>query len=342
MAFSSDINKISQTIKLMFADLNYALNLFVGASGFYVKKFFYPFPLNFFILEIDPLYDFVGIAVMLLAVRLLFNRSLASALCLSGVVLFLPALPFAFGTIAWTGYAERYIYLSTGFWVIALIAALSGYTSQARLKWLYASLAALVMICSFTTFKRNFVWNTNVTLMKDTVANSPRVKVLRDIYMVALVQAGRHDEAKREYAVAKTLYSLSDNFKSDMIMAEILIREKDYPGAYRIYEEAIERSKYSSQELLTSMIDLLTQMIAMKNQPMGAAGLHEKLSDYKRRLFLLTNDPTVTYRLGIQALNLGDRPAALSLFTSALGSMPANHYLVRKTRLLISSLQSSR
>ena len=33
----------------------------------------------------------------------------------------LPALPFAFGTIAWTGYAERYIYLSSAFWIISAV-----------------------------------------------------------------------------------------------------------------------------------------------------------------------------------------------------------------------------
>jgi hypothetical protein len=113
MVFKSDVGKIGQTLKLMLLDVNYSISVFLGASGFYLKKFFFPLPLNFYLLEIDPLYDLAGILLLLFCLRLLTRLNLSAAFFIAGVCMFLPALPFAFGTIAWTGYAERYIYIST-------------------------------------------------------------------------------------------------------------------------------------------------------------------------------------------------------------------------------------
>lgn len=59
----------------MAGDPNYSVSVFLGAVGFYVKKFFLPLPLNLFIVEVDPLYDFIGIGVLLGCVALAVRRS---------------------------------------------------------------------------------------------------------------------------------------------------------------------------------------------------------------------------------------------------------------------------
>ena len=159
LAFTSSVSKIGQTITLMLEDINYTISLFLGAVGFYMKKFFVPLPLNFFILEIDPLYDFVGIAVLVIFCHLILSKKLPAIFSLLGLLLLLPALPFAFGTIAWTAYAERYIYLSSALWVIALCLWGGDWLGRnPALKPLVTTLVVVVcLLAAGVTFRRNIV-----------------------------------------------------------------------------------------------------------------------------------------------------------------------------------------
>lgn len=268
IAFASDVDKIGQTMRLMFADMNYTISLFLGALGFYLKKLIQPLPLNFFIVEIDPLYDFIGIAVLLFTLRMLVVRSLSALLFLTGLCLTLPALPFAFGTIAWTGYAERYIYLPSVFWMLAFclwIVPMLGNCSAAGKKTAEYATVIVIALAVGVTYSRNITWQTNVTLLKDTVIQSPKARMLRDMYIAALVNAGNVAEAKRQYEIAKTVpVSFYNNRYDDRIVLIIgaqYSKEGKHAEALQIYQEALVTIKYGSAELVKAALHEVETML---------------------------------------------------------------------------------
>jgi len=288
IAYSSDVDKISQTIRLMFADMNYTISLFLGAIGFYFKKYILPFPLNFFIVEIDPLYDFAGIAVLLFTLRQLVVRSMPSLLFLTGLCINLPALPFAFGTIAWTGYAERYIYLPSAFWLLALVlwfsSVLDNCDDQVKKMAKYA-IVFIIAIAAAVTFSRNIIWQTNVALLRDTVNQSPNVRMLRDLYVAALIDAGDMLEAKRQYAIAKTLpvsfYKNRYDDRVSLIMGGQFSKEGKHAEALQIYLEALVKVKYGSAELILAAmheVDFMLNHAEYKSNKQSLFELKKELS----------------------------------------------------------------
>lgn len=264
LVFISDDGKIGNTLRLMLVDTNYSISLFTGAFGFYIKKFISPWPLNFFILEIDPLYDFVGIAVLLIMMRLLTKNTISTALFFVGVGLVVPVLPFVFGTIAWTSYAERYIYLPSAFWSSALAVQaakmyeIKFYGQRAKMKWAVTALFLAVMIVfSITSWKRNVVWQKNVTLLQDTVEKSPMVKPLRDFYMAALFYVGRYEDAAEQYEIGRSLYSRTYDPAPDLMMGKILQNRHKFNDAYRLYQKVNTITGFKSEPSLYAMISFL-------------------------------------------------------------------------------------
>lgn len=263
-AFTSDAGKISNTIRLMIQDPNYSISLFTGAFGFYIQKFIFPWPLNFFILEIDPLYDLAGIAVLLVMVRLLTINTISTALFFAGAGLLLPVLPLVFGTIAWSSYAERYLYLPSAFWCAALAVQSARFVevgnrfNPAVIRWTFApALLIITAVFSITTWQRNVIWQKNVTLLRDTVDKSPRVKPLRDFYMAALFQVGRYEEAAEQYQIGRSLFSRTYDPAPDLMMGMILQNRQKYDEAYRLYERANAAAGFRSEPLLNAMISFL-------------------------------------------------------------------------------------
>jgi protein O-mannosyl-transferase len=342
IAFKSDVDKIGLTIKLMFADINYTISLFVGAFGFYVKKFFLPLPLNFFIIEIDPLYDFIGIAVLLIALYLLSHRSLPALFVLTGIFLVLPALPFAFGTIAWTAYAERYIYLATAFWTVAccLWGARFMDGMPDRVGTVATALTGcIILVCSGVSYGRNMVWQTNVALLRDTVAHNPKNRMLRDMYMAALLNDGDIMEAKRQYSVASrlpaALYKNHYDDRADLIMAEQLIKEGHHEEALQLYENALLKTKYGSEPILVGAVNLLKTMKRDATDEAERGRRAELLRDYADRLKKITSNPALLIEFGKEAMKEGSYDDASRLFSSALRNMSPNDRL----RPLVTRLQ---
>jgi hypothetical protein len=192
-------SNFSRTILLISLDFDNSMAIFSAALAFYIKKFFLPLPLSFSITGIAQGYLFAGIAVIILTAFLAAWRSQAAILFLTGIALLLPALPLAHGQIAWAPYAERYMYVSSGFWIASLAVGLS----SLKRPYLRASCTALCLVliplAALTTYKRSTTWQTNVALFGDTVQKSPNHIEARILYMTALSKAGRLPEALEQY-----------------------------------------------------------------------------------------------------------------------------------------------
>jgi hypothetical protein len=325
IVFTSNVGKIAQTVNLMFADMNYTITLFVGAIGFYARKFFLPLPLNFYIHEIDPLYDLLGIMVLLLIVFLLTISEIPATLALLGFLLLVPALPFTFGTIAWTGYAERYIYLSSALWILAIGLWISRWLDK-RPQYNKYTMLVVAVLCAFAgynTIIRNDIWKTNVSLMKDTVAQSPNKRVLHDIYIKALVSAGMITEAEHQYQYASTIAPAGRNDQSDLSIGMQLVKQKRYKDALQLYQDAIQRTKFSSEKLLSASIELSMLMQQLPNISQAEKEHLTRIEfEYREKRSVVTNNPVLLIEEGKKAIQSGSYRETTLLINKALNNVP--------------------
>jgi protein O-mannosyl-transferase len=345
VVFTSNISSVGRTMKLIVEDLNYACQTFFGAAGFYVRKFFFPFPLNFAIREIDPLYNAAGVVVFFLCLYAIRLRSMNAALFLSGVCLFLPALPLSLGTVTWTAYAERYIYMSTAFWTLSM--SLWG---SKRIETLgYGRIATVsttlfVMVMGVCTFQRNMLWRTNLGLVGDTVKKSPGFKLLRVDNMVAMMGCGDLEGAKAQFRFAQTIPSVGYLEALDINMAAIHVMEGKYEEAEKLYNHALKKTAGKSAVAYGAYISYLKDRYAAARQRNDGSDsvVGAKLVENMEKLYYLNKDPMLLYSTGQLSIALGRCDDALRLFAKAGKALPAqSEYALISTRLA-DSLASGR
>ncbi|MGD0584755.1 MAG: hypothetical protein ABSA86_03125 [Oryzomonas sp.] len=327
VVFRSSLGSIPRTIKLIVEDLNYALQTFLGAAGFYVKKFFLPLPLNLAIREIDPLYNLTGIVVFMFCLYLMRKNKILSAFFLSGVCLFLPALPLSLGTVTWTAYAERYIYMSSAFWVIVMTLWLGRIAGDRGGKSMLAFACTASMIClmAILSFQRCMTWKTNLSLWRDTVAKSPAFKMIRIDYMLALINSGDLNEAKKQYRLAVAMPSVTYYERLDLVFALVLSKEGKYDESARIYEQAIKKTMGKSVDVYDMYIQFLRERLGSEQgkSEEKALGLANRQLECLEALYVLNKDPMLLYRAGQLSLFVGDRAGARRYFKKAFDNLPA-------------------
>jgi hypothetical protein len=320
LVFTSSISSVGRTINLIVNDLNYACQMFFGAAGFYLRKFFVPFPLNFAIREIDPMYNAVGVVVFFLCLYAIRRRSINSALFLAGVCLFLPALPLSLGTITWTSYAERYVYMSMAFWVLPMAlwvgrtVSAAGHRGAARV-----CAALLILFMAVCTFQRSMLWRTNLGLMRDSVTKSPGFKLIRVDYMIALMGHGDLEAAKEQYRIAQTIPSVGYMESLDLNMAAIHVLEGRLDEAEKLYRKALKKTAGKSAVAYGAYISYLKDRFADARKRNEGSDLPAgmKLADAMEKLYRLNKDPMLLYNTGQLLLSLGDCSAAARSFAES-------------------------
>ena len=219
--------------------------LLLKATGFYFKKIFWPYPLNFATITIAGAYVYLGCFVILLICWLVYRRSLLSGVALSSLFVASSALLVVLNPMAWTPVAERYLYISSGIFLVALVFGLV----RKRQRLFASSVASLLVTLLLTasaygTFARNITWQDNIRLFSDTVEKSPMNKAVKNELAVALINAGRSDEG---YAILESIHGIEGQLSSLNQVAvflgrgqylaakQYLLERLEYPGPNRGY-----------------------------------------------------------------------------------------------------------
>ncbi|GAB4296121.1 MAG: hypothetical protein Fur0034_05150 [Desulfuromonadia bacterium] len=318
VAFASDTGKLAETIRVMLDDPNYTFMTFLGALGFYVKKFLVPIPLNFAIREIDPLYQLIGIGVMLLSLFLLLRRTLVDRLVVAGVIMLLPSFLISFGTIAWTAYAERYVYPSLPFWSVAAGTLLSR-LEQSRMTRLPL---ILLLIFAFLTVDRSLTWRTNYTLFRDTVQKTPSFRTIRETYMAVLMNRGDFAQAREQYDAGKKIVTVGYDPQLDINMAELLRREGKQEESWSLIETIIEKSRGGRVDVIQRYLQQMHEVVAKGVGADTRSRLLKKMIRCRELLFFATDDPIHLYLAGKLSLERSDRYAAARYFLMASEIFP--------------------
>lgn len=288
--------------------------------GFYVKKIISPLPLNFAISKVDANYGLLGgIAFLLLAV-FLTRRRLSPLFFTAAALMSLPAVAVASGHVAWTPYAERYMYLPTAFCSLGACSMLS-VPAIRRKKLLFSFMFLLLCSMAFVSRERNLLWKDTLAFYRDAVAKSPDFGSVYNELGSALMQHGKVKEAGEMFAKADRLNkrpSMRMLIKANVMGS--MIAQGEY-GAARSYFFQLHESKNMASvdflELLQKSDGKRLETASAKDKPGLAADLLETFS----LLYEKTKDPFWLYRSGQIAVSIRSTEAA-DFFKRAYSEAP--------------------
>ncbi len=330
IAFTSNVSRISDTMTLIYGDISYSFHLFLTGFGFYTKKFFFPLPLNFAIREIDPLYALLGLVVVFLILRRFFVNSLANGLIMAGYSLIIPALALTFGTIAWTAYAERYLYMTTAFWIVAgaimLVELLERRTAAVQ-RGAVVLLVVLLLFFTACSHLRATVWCTNESLFADTVAKSSRFRMAYEAYMAALIDTKKFDKAREVYRQGVLLPTIQYEPLLDVLLAQVASAEGKEQEALKIYNNIARRHKDRSGTPYRLLNNYLTTIVD-KGEGHSDSNLRWLMLQNQKRIVAIDHDPFDSYLLGKLYLSAGRRAdAAIAFGVASATAQPDSFYL---------------
>lgn len=247
-AFASTSSRIGLTLQVISNDLWHSLFVCLRAFGFYLKKIVIPQPLNFAILEVDPLYELLGIPLLLACIWIAFRRNLLAASFTAGILLLTPSFLIAFGQIAWTPYAERYLYIPLMFILPACVLYLQKNLILPNNTIKLILCVGVIVFFTATTFQRNIVWQTNDTLVAETLRESPRAAKLWYVQAGIYEVYGEMDKAIAAARTASSLTGIPYDERHDLYLAKLLDKSGKQSEAITVYQYVLKKTAGKSEE----------------------------------------------------------------------------------------------
>lgn len=340
-AFLSHKTPMGKTIVVLSADWVHDMFVMLGAFGFYLKKIFIPFPLNFSIISIDSLYELLAVPLVMFCMYVFASRwTFISAMFLSGVFLIAPAFVLAFSQIAWTAYAERYIYMGSAFIMISAVLFFHDRFSERYINPITISVLIVILIMFAATIDRANLWTNDFAFAKDAVEKSPDSKSMRYLYAKLLFDKGRYDEAISELEKGKALPALNYEERFDLGIGWVFEKKGEWDKALDRYQNAFHRSGEQSAKALSCIIDLLEKRRKSSASPREQRDLALRLFQYNLTLFKLNYDTHALYRLGMLSADLGNDAKAIRFFQQAYRLMGEGDTLRKQAAENIAALRA--
>jgi len=129
--------------------------------------------------------------------------------------------------------AEHRMYLPLA--AIAALVVLAG--ARRSLRWSLAAGTVVAALLGLLTWQRNQVYRSSLDLWQDTVAKVPANSRAHNNLGLALMDAGRHEEALQEIAAALELRPRSEEFSNNFALA--LANTGHLTEALELIEEVI-------------------------------------------------------------------------------------------------------
>lgn len=325
------IKLISATLNSSSFDILNAFGLSLTALGFYAKKLFLPWPLNFAIVQVSGYYILVGLVVLLVIVYLLIRRGLLSALVLTCIFLVSPALLVSVARMTWTPLAERYLYISCAIFcvVIPVIAHRIDCRAGSIANKLLPFFTIIVLtVITYSTVNRNIVWQSNVTLLRDSLRNSPDFYLVQNALALSLKQKGRFEESRALMMSIKAPEGSKRGGKLiDSNQAMILAAQGDLLGAKTLLLRNVDNSGVAYPRILENLVNVNLQLLGQEKDNNKVKVLQNEIVEYLLKLYEGSKNPFYFYRIGQFYLNIGDKRLAQRYFSDAyIHSPDGTHY----------------
>lgn len=318
------------------------LRVVLKVSGFYLKKLFIPWPLNFAIVRISDYYVIGGVVLVFAIIYMLYKRDMISAFLLASVCVTAPALLIALARMAWTPLAERYLYAPSATFAIAM--SLSAYRflhvkQIADSKFIHFAVVLLLSLSAYTTVNRNIVWQSNLTLFEDTLKKSPDFYLAKNELAYALQQLGREKES-RDIMLSIEAPEKSKRGKKlvDSNRATIMAAEGDLLGAKKLLLRNIEDAGVLFPRIAEHLITVNTTLLNKERDTLKRHALEAEIIELLKKMREQTGNPFYFYRIGQTYLNFGNKKEAQYYFNEAYLRSPDNAYYKQAARKLADNL----
>ncbi len=310
------------------------IKLLLTGTGFYAGKLFFPYPLNFTISQIPEQFIWLGVLVVIMLVCMMRRMDLSAAIFLSCAIIASSALLVLLIRPAWTPAAERYLYIPSAFFSLAISSVCFNLLVKIPSKAVVSCI--LVIFFSSTaiaTVQRNLLWQDNVALFRDSVTKSPDFPFAKSVLADLLKESGEHDEARSIIIANSAPEGLRNADFLDLKRAELLIEERRPLEA----KAMIIRTRKKDGQLYF----LFEQLLVKVNEDLlNNASADEKLClireliSVNNELYDAYRDPFYYYRLGQLYLQIPDKVSAARYFSLAQKeSPPDSHYKKAAERL---------
>jgi hypothetical protein len=304
------------------------LRILFKVSGFYLKKIFVPYPLNFGIIGMHDAYVVLGLLLIFLCIYCVYPRNLSTALCLASVLVASSALLVVLGSMAWTRVAERYMYMPSCLAVLGLASWLAICTWRPdRVRPLALSGACLLVVFGGMTMQRSFVWSDQVALFEDTVKKSPEfMPAYNDLANLYSIRGEREKAQKLfEYIageVGERAYSTAD-----INHASLLAKQEKYDEARTVLLARLKNPGNKYNAVAKSLIKINYQRIDKASNAQEVREIRlENIELFLERIRRSPN-PFLNYQIAKDYLALGDYVLARENFVYAFNHAPENsHY----------------
>lgn len=290
--------------------------------GFYFKKLIFPWPLNFTIFQIPDYYFWLGLLLLPLLFYTLWRFNVIGVFFIASFFITTSALLVLLLRPAWTPFAERYLYLPSAFFSIAIVFLFAHLYKGSPPRTAFSLLLIILFSTTiYATINRNLLWQDNLLLFEDAVEKSPDFPFARSVLATLLIEAGRVEEGKALIRSNTAPEGLRNADFLDLKRAQLLFSEGDYDQTKSLI--LVKRRKgeplyYSFQSLLAN-VDI---------QLLGDVKGGEKLQLLDETINLLLElqqvyqDPLYFYRIGKLYLQNDDKKNAGKYFRLASEQAP--------------------
>jgi tetratricopeptide (TPR) repeat protein len=299
----------------------------VKIGGFYLKKLFFPWPLNFCIIKVPDYYLGLGCALILIIAYLLYRRDLVSSFFVAGICIGTSALIVAFGNLAWTPIAERYMYIPSAFMVIGttlMIAPQRRVSKNANATISIVTLLVLVVFAISTTL-RNITWQDNLTLFTDTVEKSPDFLPARNDKAIALINKGMNEEGYKIIKSLPTSAGARNWEQTESNKVSVLVSEGKIDEARKVLKPMAEKSWRNQVRSIEALLKI-DENLMMDPKRKDTVEIGGEVVGLLETLQKKTGNPFYYYRLGQTYLILKNRAEAQKMFEKAYLYAPATAY----------------
>lgn len=318
-------------------------NIFIRsceAFGFYAKKLFLPLPLNVAIVEVNSLYAILGIIVLCVLVVTVRKSGIPGIFLIAAGLFILPALVVATTSITWTPFGERYLYIPSAFVVIGGLELLHRLLARWNsVSWFLPIVSIIIISAAIITFQRGMLWRDNFALIEDIIAKSPHFGVARNEYGILLKQAGRFDEATKQFTIAaeqKNRENVNRMIRLNLVGMKLLGKQHDEIRKILLSEIGTKADGDVELLKLLNIYDdsLFANTATIKTKRLIVADIIET----NENLFVKTRDPYYLYRSGQYALSVGNHKQAAVFFRKTWENASPNAYYREPARLLAEKL----
>jgi protein O-mannosyl-transferase len=343
VAFTRGDTGISHVAKSLIgteANHLYTLKVIIKVSGFYVKKLFFPWPLNFGIIQVSDYYIAAGIALIICTLYLLRKRDTSAALFMASICIGASALIVAISRMAWTPISERYMYIPSATFAIAMVLVLATAVQKRLLGSLVIPFLLLVCIAiAFSTVSRNIVWQDNLTLFADTVRQSPDFAPARNDLAVAMLARGRTDEARRLFMANNADSSVNNYQLSGLNKAAVLAAEKDLEGARGVLLKLLHDPGKQELEIVQQLVAVNEKRAEKNRGERDRTAIRLETIDLLNKIETMTGDPFYLYRTGQVYLAMKRKDKARDCFARAYQKAPEGAFYKEPAKKLAERLR---